>query len=100
MASDLGIVANTLALAFLLHRRQLVRINELNWGEIGKAGITGVVAGLLSYQVARVLLVSNSRVADHQSSWPDYSHMGRCRRGGIVDHTLVASRRSAPAEAD
>src|SRR5216684_2353904 len=30
MASDLGIMANTLALALLLHRRQLIRINELN----------------------------------------------------------------------
>jgi putative peptidoglycan lipid II flippase len=64
MASDLGIVANTLALALLLHRRQLIRINELNWAEIGKAGVTSVVAGLLSYGVARVLLVNNSRVAD------------------------------------
>jgi putative peptidoglycan lipid II flippase len=64
MASDLGIVANTLALAVLLHRRQLIRINELNWAEIGKAGVTSVVAGLLSYEVARVLLVNNSRVAD------------------------------------
>jgi putative peptidoglycan lipid II flippase len=64
MASDLGIVANTLALAFLLHRRQLIRINELNWAEVVKAGVTSVVAGLLSYEVARVLLVNNSRVAD------------------------------------
>ncbi len=64
MASDLGIVANTLALALLLHRRQLVRMNELKWGEIGKAAVTSVVAGLLSFQVARVLLVNNSRVAD------------------------------------
>jgi len=64
MASDLGIVANTLALALLLHRRQLVRMNELRWAELGKAGVTSVAAGLLSYQVARVLLVNNSRVAD------------------------------------
>ncbi len=64
MASDLGIVANTLALALLLHRRQLVRVNELNWAEIGKAGVTSLVAGGLSYQVARVLLVNDSRIAD------------------------------------
>ena len=64
MASDLGIVANTLALALLLHRRQLVRMDELRWAEIGKAGVTSVAAGLLSYQVARVLLVNNSRLAD------------------------------------
>jgi len=49
--------ANTLALALQLHRRQLIRINELNWPEIGKAGITSLVAGLLSHEVARVLLV-------------------------------------------
>lgn len=67
MASDLGIVANTLALALLLHRRHLIRINDLNWAEIGKAGVTSVVAGLLSYEVARVLLVNNSRVADLQA---------------------------------
>src|SRR6476646_9551530 len=64
MASDLGIVANTLALALLLHRRRLIRINELNWAEIGKAGVASLVAGGLSYQVARVLLVNNSRIAD------------------------------------
>ena len=64
MASDLGIVANTLALAFLLHRRQLVRVSEVRWGEVGKAAITAAVAGLLSYGVARVLMVNNSRTAD------------------------------------
>jgi putative peptidoglycan lipid II flippase len=64
MASDLGIVANTLALALLLHQRQLVRIRDLRWREIGKAGITALLAGLLSYEVAGIVKVSNSRVAD------------------------------------
>jgi len=64
MASDLGIVANTLALAILLHRRGLVRINDLNWEEIGKAGITALLAGLLSYQVGRIAMTNNSRGAD------------------------------------
>jgi putative peptidoglycan lipid II flippase len=64
MASDLGIVANTLALAILLHRRGLVRINDLNWEEIGKAGITALLAGLLSYQVGRIAMANNSRGAD------------------------------------
>ena len=64
MASDLGIVANTLALALLLNRRQLVRVNELNWAEIGKAGGTSVVAGWLSRKSRASLLVNNSRVAD------------------------------------
>jgi putative peptidoglycan lipid II flippase len=64
MASDLGIIANTLALAILLHRRGLVRINDLNWEEIGKAGITALLAGLLSYQVGRIAMANNSRGAD------------------------------------
>jgi putative peptidoglycan lipid II flippase len=64
MASDLGIIANTLALAFLLHRRQLVRVSELRWAEIGKAGITAAVAGLLSFRVAHTLMVNGSQIAD------------------------------------
>src|SRR5205809_2440848 len=64
VASDLGIVANTLALAILLHRRKLVPATQLPWGELGKAGITAAVAGLLSYQVARLVMVSGNRIAD------------------------------------
>jgi putative peptidoglycan lipid II flippase len=64
MASDLGIVANTLALALLLHQRKIVCVNELDWAEIRKAGLTAIVAGLLSYKVGHLLLVSNSRAAD------------------------------------
>jgi len=64
MASDLGIMANTLALAILLHRRKLVRIDDLNWEEVAKAGITALVAGLLGYQVGRIAMANNSRSAD------------------------------------
>src|SRR5947209_5106402 len=64
VASDLGIMANTLALAVLLHRRKLVRIDRLNWGEIGKAGITALIAGMLSYEVGRIVMANNSRSAD------------------------------------
>src|SRR5438094_3519986 len=64
MASDVGIMTNTLALAVLLHRRKLVRIDRLNWGEIGKAGITALIAGMLSYEVGRIVMANNSRSAD------------------------------------
>jgi hypothetical protein len=36
----------------------------LQWGELGKAAITAAAAGLLSYRVARAILVTGSRVAD------------------------------------
>jgi putative peptidoglycan lipid II flippase len=64
IASDLGILANTLAVVLLLRRRRLVPTYELPWKELGKAGITAAVAGFLSHQVARSVMISNSRVAD------------------------------------
>ena len=52
IASDVGILANTLGLAILLHRRKLVPAGDLRWDELGKAALTAVVAGYLSYRVA------------------------------------------------
>jgi putative peptidoglycan lipid II flippase len=67
-ASDIGIGANLLALAFLLHYRKLVSLRTLRWGELGKSALTGVVAGGVSLEVARGVMpfVSGhgSRVAD------------------------------------
>ncbi|MGB6679380.1 MAG: murein biosynthesis integral membrane protein MurJ, partial [Terriglobales bacterium] len=45
LASDLGIAANCLAMAILLHFRKLVRWDELQWGELGKATVTAAAAG-------------------------------------------------------
>jgi putative peptidoglycan lipid II flippase len=64
IASDLGIAANTVAIALLLHRRRLVPANELQWGELGKSAITAVVAGLLSYRVALHVVAYGSHRAD------------------------------------
>jgi putative peptidoglycan lipid II flippase len=66
-ASDIGIGANLLALAWLLHRRKFVPLGELRWGELGKAALTGVVAGGISFEVARIVPAASgngSRVAD------------------------------------
>jgi len=67
IASDLGIVANTLVLAVLLHRRKLVPASDLPWGEVGKAAMIAAVAGFLSYEVSRSVLVNGSRTADMKS---------------------------------
>lgn len=61
IASDLGIVANTVTIALLLHRRKLVPADELQWTELGKALITAVVAGLLSYRVANLVQYGSHR---------------------------------------
>lgn len=67
IASDLGILANTVAIAMLLHQRGLVATEELPWGELGKAAFTAAVAALLSYRVASAVMVQGSRVADVES---------------------------------
>ena len=64
MASDIGILANMLAVALLLHRRGLVSVARLQWGELGKATITALAAGILSYKVAALAMLPGSKLAD------------------------------------
>jgi len=63
IASDVGIVANTLVLAWLLHQRGLIPAGELPWGELGKAAVTAALAGILGQRVAS-LVAPGSRRAD------------------------------------
>src|ERR1700693_5317123 len=67
-ASDVGIAANLLALAWLLHYRKLVPLGELRWGELSKAAVTALIAGGVSFEVAKIVPFGisgqGSRVAD------------------------------------
>ena len=67
MASDLGILANTAAIAVLLDQRKLVPLDGLQWGELGKAGIIAILAGWLSYRIASTVVIQGSRTADFKS---------------------------------
>jgi putative peptidoglycan lipid II flippase len=64
IASDLGIAANTVVIAWLLHIRGLVPFGGLNWKELGKTALTGAVSGALAYEVAKVVSLNGSRRAD------------------------------------
>lgn len=59
-ASDIGIGLNLVALAGLLHYRNLVRLGGLRWSELGKAFVTSVVAGAISFEVAKAVPVAAS----------------------------------------
>jgi putative peptidoglycan lipid II flippase len=67
-ASDIGIGANLLALALLLHYRKMVSLKTLRWDELGKSAVTALAAGGISLEVARSVtpLVSahSSRISD------------------------------------
>jgi len=64
IASDVGIAANALAIALLLHIRGMVPLGGMNWKELGKAGIIGAVSGGLSFEVSRGIALNGSRRAD------------------------------------
>ena len=54
-ASDVGIGVNLLALALLLHYKKLVSLGGLRWRELAKAAAVGMVAGGISFEVAKVV---------------------------------------------
>jgi len=64
VASDLGIAANAIAIAVLLHARGMVPLGGMNWKELGKATVVGAVSGVLSYQVEKIVALNGSRKAD------------------------------------
>jgi putative peptidoglycan lipid II flippase len=66
IASDIGILVNTVGFAVLLHRRQLVPLRFLRWTELAKSLVTALIAGALSYHVAGLVAVDGSRVRDFE----------------------------------
>jgi putative peptidoglycan lipid II flippase len=72
-ASDIGIGANLLALALLLHWRKLVSLAGVRWGELGKSALTAVVAGGISFEVAKIVPLP---VTGHGSRAADLLQLG------------------------
>jgi putative peptidoglycan lipid II flippase len=64
MASDVGIAANTLAMAVLLHQRKLVATTDLPWKELGKVTAAALTSGILSYYASGRIVLHGSRTAD------------------------------------
>jgi hypothetical protein len=64
IASDIAIVLDTAVLALLLHRRHLVRLNEVDWREIGKAMTVASFAGLTAWGASQAIPLHGSRKDD------------------------------------
>ena len=64
IASDIGILMHTLALAWLLNRSRLVLLREMEWWELAKSLVTAVLAGMACYAAGRFVVVNGSRSAD------------------------------------
>lgn len=66
-ASDAGIAANCLAMALLLHRKNLVVVTGLDWIEIGKAFAVALIAAVVSMKASAFVALVGSRFADLKS---------------------------------
>ncbi len=101
MASDLGIAVNCLAMALLLHRRKLVSFTQLRWGEIGKAAVTAVFAGFVSYEMVRAVMVNGSKVGDVKAlALGGFTWLGAIAAGLWLTRSSLPGdlrRRKAPA---
>ena len=64
IASDIGIFANTVVLAVLLHWKKLVPLGDMRWLELGKALLTSVFALAMNYFAVQAVYVDGSRRAD------------------------------------
>ncbi len=64
MASDIGILMHTVVLAWLLHRKKMVLLNELPWRELTKSLATAIFAAAASYAVARIFVINGNRKTD------------------------------------
>jgi putative peptidoglycan lipid II flippase len=62
VASDIGIFVQTLAMAVLLHRSGLVKINGLDWPELGRAVTAAMVSGGLLFALVHFLPLSKDYV--------------------------------------
>jgi putative peptidoglycan lipid II flippase len=64
IASDIGILMHTVALAWLLDRKKLVLLGGMPWRELMKSLGTAVFAGAVCYEAGRRVVVNGSRKAD------------------------------------
>jgi putative peptidoglycan lipid II flippase len=63
-ASDIGILMHTVVLAWLLHRKRMVSLGELPWGELSKALLTAAFAGFAAYGASRMIAIRGNLKSD------------------------------------
>jgi putative peptidoglycan lipid II flippase len=64
LASDAAILIQTGTLAILLHKRRLVSLAQLEWGEIGRALLAAIMAYIAAYGLVRALPPVSTHAGD------------------------------------
>jgi putative peptidoglycan lipid II flippase len=63
-ASNFGITLQVSVLAILLHRKRLVSLAELEWGELGRALLASVIAWLVLMGFLRIMPAMHGRLGN------------------------------------
>jgi putative peptidoglycan lipid II flippase len=64
IASDLGIVVQTAALAILLHRKRLVSLAHLEFAELGRSALAALLAFAAAYAAAHAMPATTTHAGD------------------------------------
>jgi putative peptidoglycan lipid II flippase len=64
LASDIGILAQTVSLAILLHKKRLVSLLHLEFAEIGRSTLAATVAFAVTYAATHALRLPTTHEAD------------------------------------
>ena len=64
IASDIGIFAQTAALALLLHKKRLVSLAHLEFAELARSGVAAVLAFLAAMLLVRAMPEATTHRAD------------------------------------
>jgi putative peptidoglycan lipid II flippase len=71
VASDLGIALQTLTIAVLLHKRRMVSLAGLDYEELGRCLLAGLVSGAAVWAAFHWLLHALGLQAHVQSRWAE-----------------------------
>jgi len=73
MASDLGIAAQTIALAVMLHGRRMVSLASLDYAEMGRCVIAAVGGGVAAWGAARAVAALAHWLRAHGAMWAGHA---------------------------
>ena len=93
VASDLGILAQTVSLAILLHKKRLVSLLHLEFGELGRA----LVAAVIAFEAAAVVVHFMPPVSTHPGDVLVIA-VGSAAWAVVAGGVLIATKSALPAQ--
>ena len=98
IASDIGILVQTAALAILLHRKRLVSLSHLEFGELARALVAALIAYAATAAAAHLLPPVSTHPKGTPHHRPRQHRLARRRSPHPPRHRLQAPRPDPPPQ--